>query len=303
MRVFLTGATGFIGSHAARLLVREGCRVSALVRPGADLRRVADVAPHLDLIEGDLLDPEALEAPLRSLSPEVCLHLAWYAVPGQYLHAAENMECVSGSMRLLRVLDAVGCPRVVGTGTCFEYDLGVGYLSEQAPVRPGSLYAACKHGLFLIADRFQREHGRSLAWARPFYQYGPWEDPRRLVPIVIRRLLAGETCPLQAGRQIRDFLHVEDVAGALWAIARSNLEGPVNIGSSRPVSVLEVARTLGEIIGRPELLQPGAQPTPAGDPPFICANTHRLRGGTGWQPRYDLRDGLARTVEWWMGSL
>lgn len=298
-RVFLTGATGFIGSQVARLLVREGCEVTALVRPEADLRRLRDITDRLRMVEGDFRAPEGFEEALCRAAPEAALHLAWHAVPGRYLHARENLECVAGSLRLFEALERAGCRRVVAAGTCHEYDTDRGFLPETAPAAPRSLYAASKHALCLMGEQFHRLAGRSFAWARIFYLYGPWEDERRLVPLVARRLLAGEPCPLSPGTQIRDFLHVEDVAGALCAVARSELEGPVNIASGQPVSVADVARKIAGITGRPDLLRLGERPAPAGDPPFICADTSRLRAGTGWEPKYTLDSGLEATVAWW----
>jgi nucleoside-diphosphate-sugar epimerase len=298
MRVFLTGATGFIGSHLARRMLRDGCRVTALVRPGSDTRRIADVAGELELLEGDLTEPERLADAVAEWKPEIAFHMAWYAVPGKYLEAPENVECVTGSLRLLQALHAAGCPRTVIAGTCFEYDHEAGYLSERSPVRPRSLYAASKHALYLTAGQLQRLLERSLLWTRIFYQYGPYEDPRRLVPYVARKLLEGEPCPFSPGEQVRDFLHVADVADAIWTAARSPLEGAVNIGSSRPVTVADVALEIARLLGREELLQLGARPTPEGDPPFIVANTQLLQS-TGWKPRYGLRDGLGETLEWW----
>jgi len=302
MRVLLTGATGFIGSHMARRLLREGCSVTALVRPGADLRRIADLRGEIDLLEGHLEEAAALRSQVEAVAPELCFHLAWYAVPGKYLNALENVACVTGSIALLEALNAAGCPRVVAGGTCFEYDTRVGYLAEDSPLRPQSMYAASKRALHLMAEQYQQIHGRSLAWARIFYLYGPWEDERRLAPLVIRRLLAGEACPLSSGEQIRDFLHVEDVADALWTVARSDIEGPVNIGSSQPLSVAALTRQIAALLERPELLQLGATPRPPGDPQFICANTDRLQRETGWKPRYDLRSGLEATIDWWRGQ-
>jgi nucleoside-diphosphate-sugar epimerase len=300
LRVLLTGASGFIGSHVARLTLAEGHEVMALVRPGSSLRRLEGVRDQLQLLEGDLRDATDLQPILAKSVPEVCLHLAWYAEPGgRCLWAHENLDCLTGSLAFLRVLHDVGCPRVVIAGTSVEYDTSTGYVSESSPIRPANLYAAAKHSLFLTANNLDVHGGWTVAAARIFSVYGPWEDPRRLVPFVISKLLAGESCELTRGEQIRDYSHVEDAASALWAIARSTVTGPVNVASSQPVSVASVAERLGALLGRSELLRFGARPTPQGDPAFLVANTDRLRREVGWQPRYDLASGLAHTVAWW----
>ena len=301
MHVLLTGATGFVGAHLARRLLHDGCRVSALLRPTARLDRIADLLPQMGRIDGDLAAPARYAAALRADPPDLCVHLAWYAVPGRYLHATENLAWVTASLALLEALHAVGCPRTVFVGTCVEYDTSYGYLSETTPARPASLYAACKHSLYLTGAQFQARQGRSFAWPRLFYQYGPWEDARRLVPLIIGKLRAGDPCPLTVGSQIRDYLHISDVAGAIWAVAQSALEGPVNIGSGQPISVAALAQQVGALLGRPDLLQLGAIPLPPGEPPFICANPTLLRT-TGWQPQYDLRTGVADTVAWWQAQ-
>ena len=118
---------------------------------------------------------------------------------------------------------------------------------------------------------------------------------------MINHLLDGRPCPLTTGDQVRDFLHVSDVASAICDVALSDVEGPLNIGSSIPVTVSAVAREIGGQLGRPELVHLGAQPTPAGDPPFICADTSKLVRETSWRPRYDLRAGIADSIAWWRG--
>ena len=300
MRVLLTGASGFIGSHLARLTLAEGHQVMALVRPGSNLRRLEGVRDQLQLLEGDLRDTAALQPLLAKSVPDVCLHLAWYAEPGgQCLWAHENLDCLTGSLAFLRVLHDAGCRRVVIAGTSVEYDTSTGYVTEASPIRPANLYAAAKHSLFLTANHLDVRGGWTVAAARIFSVYGPWEDPRRLVPFVISKLLAGEACELTRGEQIRDYSHVEDAASAMWAIAKSHVTGPVNVASSQPVSVASVAERLGALLSRPELLRFGARPAPQGDPAFLVANTDRLRHEVGWLPRYDLSSGLAHTVAWW----
>ena len=118
------------------------------------------------------------------------------------------------------------------------------------------------------------------------------------MPAAIDGLLSGRRVPLTAGAKVRDYLHVRDVARALVAIGHSDCEGAVNVASGSPVTVAHVARTLGELAGRTELLDFGALPYSAADPPFICADVAKLKS-LGWEPGFDLMSGLRHTMEWW----
>ena len=137
-----------------------------------------------------------------------------------------------------------------------------------------------------------------LAWGRIFFVYGPGEPEGRLVPSVGRTLLAGEPVPTTSGDQVRDFMHVEDVAAAFAALADADTTGAVNIASGDPVRVRDVVETLAEQVGRPDLLRPGALPDREGDPPRLVADVTRLRQEVGIAPQIALREGLAQTLEW-----
>lgn len=290
----VTGATGWIGSHLTRLLVNGGHHVLALVRPGARRDPLADIAGHVEWVEADLADGAMLAEGLRGVRPDACLHAAWHTVPGRYLEARENLDCVQGSVNLIRLLADQGCGRFVGLGTCMEYDLAsaAAPLAEAAPLRPRTLYAACKHAVHVIAAQALPR----VAWARVFYLYGPGEAEERLVPYVVSRLRAGAECDLSAGTQVRDYLHVADAAAALVAVAMSETCGAVNVASGQPVTVSEVARTAAEILGIAGRILLGARATSPGDPAYVVADTRRLREEVGWRPRFDLRSGLRDVV-------
>jgi nucleoside-diphosphate-sugar epimerase len=285
VKVLLTGATGFIGSHVARALLHGGHEVHAVVRPTSDRRRIADIERALTIHTGEMDHVP--------IAPDLLIHLAWYAVPGRYLTAPENRDCLAASARLLR---RVAC-RAVFAGTCFEFDTTLGRLSEDSATKPTTLYAESK-------DALRREvvARENAAWVRFFYQYGPWEDERRLVPSIMRALLRGEPQKLTPGDQRRDFLHVEDVAAAVCAIATSGLTGPVNVGSGHAPSVKEIAQTIATLAGRPDLLRFGELPYGPGEPMLIQADNATLRS-TGWAPRYSLEDGLRHTLAWWRARL
>ncbi len=303
MRVLVTGATGFIGSHIVRRLIAQGCEVYAIIRPNSNVWRINDIIGSINVIPCDLFSIREWDRYIKEIRPDLCIHLAWYVEPGEYLNSLENTRFAYATIELATRLAGIGCRRFISAGTCFEYDTDLGYLSETTSTAPRSLYAATKLGLYLTLDQIGRLMGMSVAWLRFFYLYGPYEDKRRLVPAIICSLIDNREAKATKGEQIRDFLHVEDVADAVWAVAQSGLSGPINIGSGKPVAVRDIVMKIGTILGRPELITLGALPHNPSDPMFICANNRLLTNSTAWFPRYDLEGGLHHTVEWWKRHL
>ncbi len=299
-RIFVTGATGFIGSAVVRHCVAAGHDVLALVRPTSDRWRLEDLRHRLRFVTGDVL---AGPLPIEPGTIDLCIHLAWDVTPGEYLHAPHHEAYRRATLDLARQLASTGCPRLVAVGTCFEYDPGPASLGETTPLKPRSVYAAAKLATFEALAPFCRSAGLQLAWPRLFFQYGPAEDPRRIVPYVITSLLRGRHAELTAGDQVRDFLHVSDVAAALCAVADADVIGPINVGSGQGVTIADVAGRIARLVQRPDLIALGARPCPDGEPMRIVADTTRLRTATGWTPRVDLTSGLRDTVDWWKARL
>lgn len=299
MTVLVTGATGFVGSQVVRQLVASGEDVAVIVRPGSLRRRLEGVIDRVQVLEADLADSAAIARLLEACKPDACIHAAWFAEPGKYLDSARNLDSLRSSFDFLERLANAGCLHLVGIGTCFEYQMQRTTLTEDSPVRPFTLYAAAKLAFYLVAAQRAAQLGMGLAWARLFYLYGPYEDERRVVPAAIKALSAGRAFAGTSGEQVRDYLHVEDVASGLCALSRHRLSGAFNVCSSEPVTIADLMRTLGELLGRPELIRLGALPNRERDPEYVCGDNHRLRTEAHWAPRYALRDGLAQTIEWW----
>jgi len=298
LKVLVTGAGGFVGSHVARHLLASGSEVAALLRPGAH-PRLAEIKDRLTVFEGDLARPESWAEAVTKWQPEACIHAAWYAEPGRYLDSTENLTGLRSGLDLLEIAAQAGCRKIVMAGTCFEYDTDPGYLREDGPTKPLTLYAAAKLALNVVARQRAAQLGVSLAWGRIFYVYGPWEDERRVVPALVLSMLRGEEFRATSGEQVRDYLHVADVASGLCALAERGCSGVFNVCSSEPVTMAQLMRTAAGIMGHPELLRLGARPPAQFDPPFIAGDNRRLKSEAGWGRRYDLESGLRETADWW----
>ena len=298
--VLLTGARGFIGSHCIDALLERGFSVHAVSGRG----RRNSFPEEVEWYHADLHNAEHVLRLLAEVKPDYLLHLAWDVTHGVYWSSLENLRWVKTSLSLLQAYIDSGGRRALIVGSCAEYDWNYGYCTEElTPLKPGTLYGVCKDALHRVAAAAAAETGLSLAWARLFFIFGPGEHQDRLVPSVVTALLKGEEAPCTHGEQIRDYIYVKDAAAALAALLESDVEGAVNIASGRPLVLKDLIGQAAQMIGRPELVSLGAIEAAPDDKPLLLANTRRLNEEVGWQPRYELSEGLKETIEWWKQKL
>jgi nucleoside-diphosphate-sugar epimerase len=301
-KVLVTGASGFIARHALAPLAERGYEVHAVRsrQPSGDAAATGAIWHECDLLDG----PQA-RALVNSLRPTHLLHFAWYATPGKFWTAAENLQWVGASINLFQAFAESGGERIVAAGTCAEYEWGSDQsCSELAtPLRPATLYGTCKHSTRAVLEAFAAESGVSAAWGRVFFLYGPHEHPQRLVSSVIRSLLHDGPSLCSHGEQVRDFLYVRDVADAFVALLASHVSGAVNIASGNPVRLKTIIYKIAEKLNRSNLVQLGAVSAPPEEPKVLVADVTRLRREVGWSPAYTLDAGLDATISWWRGQM
>ena len=288
-RVIVTGGSGFIGRATIAPLLAAGYEVHLLGRSTASIEGTQGHA--IDLLAAD---PAAL---IAAIGPSHLLHLAWFAEPGKFWNAPENLDWVAASLRLVRGFAAAGGKRITVAGSCAEYDWAHACLDEAAtPLNPATLYGTAKTGLFRTLVAAAPVLGVSLAWGRIFFPYGPGERSGRLLPDVIAAVRAGRRVATSDGGQLRDYIHVDDAAAALVALLDSDVTGAVNIASGTMRPVRDIIGMAAALAGDATLIDWGARPRQPGEPEAMEAATGRLVGEVGFASRWTLEAGLADMV-------
>lgn len=293
-RVLVTGARGFIGIRCLAPLMEAGFEVH-----GTTSRQEVPTADNGVLWHQlDLLDPRSVAALVSQIEPSHLLHLAWITEHGVYWHSPVNESWLNSSKLLLATFAEQGGHRAVVAGTCAEYDWMTGACQEyKTPLKCASLYSRSKIALAEYLTHLGNQTGLKTAWGRVFFAFGEGEPATRLIPKVIRQLDAGEPAKCSEGLHKRDFIYVEDVAGAFVKLLLSEAVGPVNIGSGRATSIRDLVTMLARLMGRERLLEIGASPTAQPEPPLVVADVTRLHKEVEFSPYYSLEMGLDATIQ------
>jgi nucleoside-diphosphate-sugar epimerase len=299
VRALITGASGFIGCALSAHLADAGEEVHAIVRPESTSWRNAALRGAV-IHEGTILDAEWLDATVLAVKPDVVFHCAAYGASSfqrdMQRIAATN---VVGTTNILHAAAAAGCARLVNSGTSSEYGDCDHAPSEAEAPRPNSPYAATKAAATWLCSMSRESLELDVVTLRLYSAYGPFEDPRRLMPTLCARALRGELPPLADPWIVRDFVYIDDVIDAYLAAAEASLPHRVyNVGTGVETSLeqlVELARDTFAIGVEPDW---GGYPNRDWDVRCWRADATLIREDLGWVPRHSLREGLRMFSEW-----
>jgi nucleoside-diphosphate-sugar epimerase len=290
MRVLLTGASGFLGSHVLDRL--RFAKIETVI-----LGRCRP--PHsefADFIAADLLVDHELTKFIKQAKATHLLHLAWYANHVDFWSSPTNLPWVDSTIRLVEAFCLEGGQRVVFAGTCAEYDWSYGYCREdQTPLNPATLYGTAKDVARRMAVSICDKHSVTYAWGRIFLTFGSGEAKARLIPSLVD-VFSGQRQPFSVnGKAYRDFLHVTDVANAFITLVNGRSSGMYNICSSQPVQLSNLVRELAQLMGKDPQTVLELSSARLGEPHLLVGENIKLRS-EGWDPEFSLQQGLESTL-------
>jgi len=309
--LLVTGGAGFIGSNLVRFLRHERpdwtvVNLDKLTYAGnaeslADLR---DDPRHV-FVRGDIANAELVEHLIRNHEVGAILNLAAEShvdrsILGPGIFVETN---VSGTQVLLEAARLAGVKRFVQVSTDEVYgSLGAaGKFSESSPLKPSSPYSASKTAADLLALAYGHTFGMDVIVTRCSNNYGPYQFPEKLIPLMIANALEDKKLPVYGdGMQVRDWIHVEDHCRALLCALESGRAGEVyNIGSDNEWPNIQIVARLLEILGKDRELIEHVKDRPGHDRRYAI-DAGKCRGELGWAPRVSFSDGLAQTVAWYV---
>jgi dTDP-glucose 4,6-dehydratase len=320
MRIIVTGGAGFIGSNLVRALLAEGHDVvnfDKLTYAG-NLSSLADVAGHpgYRFVRKDICDPAAVREILSSFRPDALLHLAAESHVDRSIDGPMDFvrTNVTGTATLL--MEATDYWKQSGNNFRFIHvstdevygSLGnEGRFVESSPYAPRSPYSASKAASDHFAKAWHETYGLPVIVTHCSNNYGPYQFPEKLIPVVILKSLAGEPIPVYGdGTNVRDWIHVEDAVSALSAVVRHGRTGETyNIGADAELRNIDLVRMVCAILdeelgeGHAENLITFVADRPGHDFRYAL-DTSKIRGELGWEPRFQPAEGLRRTVRWYL---
>jgi dolichol-phosphate mannosyltransferase len=301
-RVLVTGAAGFIGANVARRLLADGYETTLLTGPGSDCWRLVELEGEAPILQLDLADGAAVTGAVEGARPDWILHLAAHgAYSWQTDRAAILRTNVVGTANLLEAARRVEVEAFVNTGSSSEHGLKESAPTEEDEVEPNSAYAVAKASATMLCRHVAAADGLNVCTLRLYSAYGPWEEPRRLVPALAVEGLHGRLPPLVDPRIARDFVWVGDIVDAylLAASAVHSEPGAVyNVGTGTQTTVGEAAEIARSVLGVDASPNWGSMAARSWDTDCWVADSSKIRRLLNWRPTRDFREGFEELASW-----
>ncbi|WP_353686673.1 dTDP-glucose 4,6-dehydratase [Thermodesulfovibrio sp. 3462-1] len=307
MKILVTGGAGFIGSEFVRQAVKQNhnvCVVDALTYAG-DTERLKEVEHYITFYHADIRDYEEMDSIFAKEKPEAVVHFAAEShVDRSILEPRGFLQTnIEGTFNLLELSKKYGVERFINISTDEVYgELGEeGKFTEETPLKPNSPYSVSKASQDMLGRAYYRTYGLPVITVRPSNNYGPWQYPEKLIPVVIVKALKNQPIPVYGtGKNVREWLYVSDCAEAVLTILEKGKIGEVyNVSSSEERRNIEVVKAILDILGKPHNLIEFVKDRPGHDYRY-STDSQKIYRELGWKAKTKFEEGLEKTVKWYL---
>lgn len=300
MKIFLTGASGFVCSYVLRQLVSSRKHeVAILLRSPESAWRIQDLIPNVQVIVGNLYHPGNFEPQVAAFGPDAVVHMAWDGVLGSDRNSLRQWRNIPAALELVEMAARVGARHWIGLGSQAEYGPCQNRIDESVPTNPTTLYGVSKLATCNLVQRLCDELGIRFGWIRLFSSYGPADNPSLMIPYLIESLLKGERPKLTRAEQMWDYIYIEDAAAAIVAVTESReAVGVFNLGSGTAPQLKAVIEKIRNLVDPTLPVGFGEVDYRQDQVMHLEADISRLKKFTGWSPVVDIETGLKKTVAW-----
>jgi nucleoside-diphosphate-sugar epimerase len=304
-RVIVTGGAGFIGSHAVRRLVGEGCSVSLFIKETTNTSRLTDILPEIAVHREDLLDRARMEKTVAEIRPTGVFHFAASNIQSGVISSSDDVirTNITGTVNLIDALSPFDLDFYIQTGSFLEYGMKKEALRETDLPLPSDLYAISKLSATLYGQAEARRTQKPILTFRLFTPYGPNIQKGRLVHTVIKNALQNEPIDLTHPSITRDFVFVEDIVDLCFeAMNRAKeFSGEIfNLGSGTTTTLETLVNEVLQITGSKSKVNWGAFHSVAYDDSEWRADMTKTLSSFTWKPKTPLREGLTKTINWFV---
>lgn len=290
------GVTGMIGMALLRRILDNGDSVLAIDRPCEKLKNLP-VHPNLQVLECDISQLGSVEL---DDTFDAFLHLAWKSVSSnQRDDVFAHEENIRYTLDAVELAHRLGCKCFVGAGSQAEYGRLEGLVSPASPINPDNAYGIAKYAAGKLSRVLCGQKGIRYSWARILSVYGPGDNESTMIMYCIKALLQNEKPVVTECGQMWDYIHCDDAARALVAIADYGLDGTIYcIGSGRERKMREYIEILKDTISPRLAIGYGERPYNENQVMRLCADISNLAEDTGFAPQVGFRQGIAGTIDW-----
>ena len=288
-KIVVTGGSGFIGKHSLDVLKQKDFDIYAISRTSI----IND--DRIKWITLDLFNKSEVDSFFKEIRPDILLHLAWITTPGEFYDSEVNNQWLEASTELIDSFIKFGGKKILAAGSSAEYNWKKNNFSEDSILDPISLYGKTKLQLYKDIKKRSETKDIDFIWGRIFNVFGTGENKKKIIPLLINAALKKNQISCLSKHDLRDFIHVKDVANLFVFLLENNFNGSINLATGKGTSILEIVKLIEKklMISNSCTFKQNYSKYP-----FVVGDNSKLKK-MGYNFLFDLEKGLEEAIKWW----